>query len=403
MLLAKLLYYIRGYVVITVSGRYPERFLNVCSRRHILVFNVFPCSAGVIKCCVSMAGFKMLIPIARKTSVRIKLIKKCGLPVLLARLKKRKLLCFGCLLCVLCLIIMNQFVWKIEIVGYKALTNRTIMENLEECGLKIGAFRPSIDEKKIQNQMLIKVPELSWLWVDKNGSKVTVEVKERTLPPVMHNDGAYYNLVATKDGVIDSMVITSGMPMVSLGDTVRKGDVLVSGLLVSEKGVPPREVHAEGTVTARVWYEKTKAFSLWSPIRKETGEQKRHVTLFLFGKEIKFFKENDITFKEFTASEHEFEASIFGHYLGITLHYTQYDELETEYEKLSVESAAANGVLEIASLLDEQAVNAKLKERRSDYSIIDEDTIEVSVVAEYLENIAEQVIVEAPAEEDAEE
>ncbi|MBE7048991.1 MAG: sporulation protein YqfD [Ruminococcaceae bacterium] len=392
MLLTRLFYYIRGYLVITIAGPYPERFLNVCSNRHILLWDVFSCSSSVLKCCISMHSFRLLSPIARKTGVHVKIVEKRGFPILLLRLKKRKIFALGLLTSILLLIFINQFIWKLEIVGCKTVSMTYVTEKLAECGLKIGAFRPYIDEKKLQNQMLIQIPELAWLWVDKSGSKVVVQVKERVPVPEIYDPTLYCNLIATKDGVIDSMVIKNGVPMVSLGDTVRKGDILVSGLILSEKGVEPRRLQSEGEVYARVWYEKTKAFSLWNSVKKETGKKETKRILHCFGKHINLFRQSKTKFTDYTEETREYELAPFGHYMGIGLTTITYTEQVCHYEKMNAETTAQKGTLELTDIIDKAAApNGQQKDLRTNYTIIDEDTIEVTVVAEYLENIAEKI------------
>lgn len=396
MLLTRLFYFLRGYLVITVSGRYPERFLNVCAGRRIFIWNTFSCSDHLLKCCISIRGFRLLPPIAKKTGVRIKIIEKRGFPIWLHRAKKRKGLLIGCLLCLLLMVIMNQFVWKMEIVGCDKLSASYIKEQLAECGLKIGSFRPYIDEKKLQTKMLIKIPELAWLWVDKSGSKVSIQIKERLLPPNIFNPNDLCHLIATKDGVIDSMVVKIGEPVVTLGDTVRKGDLLVSGLLISEKGVAPRQVQSEGAVYARVWYEQNKAFSLWAPIVTETGNSSKKTTLHLFGLNIPFYRNASPGYAEYRTETKDNELQLFGHYLGIGYSTTTYTELNTVYEKSTVESVVQSGTKELLSTIDEMAApDASCTESRTEHSILDEDTIEITVIAEYLENIAEKVRVKA--------
>ncbi len=397
MLFTKLYSYLRGYVIITVSGPYTERFLNVCAARGILLWNLFPCGEKVLKCHVSMAAFKVLSPIARKTNVQIKIVKKCGLPVLLTKIKKRIWFTLGLLFCLILLILLNQFIWKIEIIGCETISPKLVEEKLAENGLTIGAFRPFINEKKLQNDILINTPELVWLWADKHGSKVIVEVKERTPAPAIHDEHALANLIAAKDGVIESMIIRNGNPVVALGDTVRKGDLLVNGLILSEKGVEPRTVQSEGEIYARVWYEKTKAVSLWSPVREETGKKETKTVLHLFGRDIPFFKSAETTYVDYDTQENEWELSVFGRYLGIGFSRRTFSEISITYEKLSAESAAEGVVLDLSAEIDtECAPGSQVKTLNSDYKVLDDDTIEVTVLAEYLENIAEKVIAKTP-------
>lgn len=395
MFFARFLQYLRGYLVISVSGRYPERFFNACASRHILIWNVFPHSQTVVRCCISNRGFRLLPKVAKKTNVRVKIIEKRGLPVRLKQLKKRKIFLFGILFFVLFLIVLNQFIWKIEIVGCQRVSSRTVRETLAECGLRVGVFRPKIDEKKLQNQMLLKMPELAWIWADKSGSRVTVQVKERIPRPKMFDKRDFCNLVAERDGVIDSMIVKGGTPMVQLGDTVQKGDILVSGLILSEKGVAPQKVQADAEIYARVWYEKSKAFSLWQPVICETGRVVRKHTLHLFGLDVNLFLKSESGFASYQEEVQEKKAVVFGRDLqfGITKRF--YRETNVTYEKMEPQSLAESGKLELEAELDEMAApNSKKKEVRMHHTALDEETIEVTVVAEYIENIAKKVDME---------
>ncbi len=391
MLLTRFFNFICGYLIITVTGAYPERFLNVCKSRHILIWDVFTCSSQMMRCSISLRGFRLLRPIARKTGVHIKIIEKRGFPILFSRLKKRMWFLVGFALCLCLMIILNQFIWKLEITGCENVSAAYVKEKLTECGLTEGAFRPYINEKKLQTKMLIKTPELAWLWVDKSGSKVTVQVKERVLPPQMYDPTAFCNLIAAKDGVIDSMIVRNGEPMVSLGDTVSKGDLLVSGLIVSDKGIPPRQIQSDGEIYARVWYEKTKAFSLFSPQKKETGKKEKKYTLHLFGWHIPLFRHSAPDYAEFSSETKEHEFSLFGRYLGIGVTVTEFVEQLTIYEKLTPESIVENGAVELLAAIDETtAPNAKRTDSRILHTMIDDETVEITVIAEYIEDIAEK-------------
>lgn len=395
MLLTRLFQYLRGYLIITVVGKYPERFFNVCAGRHILIWNLFPCSETMFKCCISNRGFRLLPPVAKKTGVKVKIVKKCGLPTVIKKLKKRMWFLIGLAAFFLLLVVMNQFIWKVELTGCETVSEGRVREALSECGLKVGTFRPFLDEKKLQNQMLIKVPELSWLWADKSGSKVIVQVKERVSAPEVFDKDAFCNIIATKDGVIDSMIVRNGTKMVELGSTVRAGDTLVSGLILSEKGVEPRKVHSDAEIYARVWYEKTKAYSLWSPKVNETGRQETKYTLHLFGLNVNLFFNEKPKFSDFTESVKERELSFFGQYFGLGYTKRTYIETVTTYEKIEPESMAESGALEIEAVFDEEAAPlGKKKDSKMTFTVLDEDTIEVTVVAEYIENIAKKVQIE---------
>jgi hypothetical protein len=54
------------------------------------------------------------------------------------------------------------------------------------------------------------------------------------------------NIVADRDCVIEEITVVKGTPVVKVGDTVRRGDLLISGIIETENGT--EYVRAEGTV-----------------------------------------------------------------------------------------------------------------------------------------------------------
>ena len=382
MLLPAFIHYLRGYLVIRISGRYPERFLNVCAARGILVWDIFRLSGRSIRLKISLRGFRMLPPIANKTGVRVKILAKCGLPITLHKYRRRKLL-----------------VWDIEIVGNEKLPTNVILKNLEECGLYIGQARFKINQKKLKNDMLIKMTDLSWLWAEKNGSKVVVNVKEKRPAPEIFDPNDYCSVIAAKDGVIDSMIVRNGMPAVKIGDTVQKNAVLVSGCITSERNVPTRYLQAEAEIYARTWYEKTKAFSRIETHRNETGRVEKKYCLKLFGKEIPLYFNASASFTEFNHEEINHDFSVFGNYLGFSLRTDVYREVILTDVRIHQDSVIENGIRDVEEIIDQMTLpDSELLRSTPTYSIIDDDTIEITVIAEYLENIAQKVKMEKPEE-----
>lgn len=74
-----LLKFLRGYVRIRVWGFAPERFMNLCSSRNILLWDITK-EKDVYEMCISLGGFRRLKGIARKTRTRVVILKRCGLP-----------------------------------------------------------------------------------------------------------------------------------------------------------------------------------------------------------------------------------------------------------------------------------------------------------------------------------
>jgi len=85
MLILRLWNYIRGYVIIIVKGYFLEKFINICTRRQILLWDIKMRGSGVMTLKISISGFKMLQPIARKTNCSVRIMHKRGLPIIFSR------------------------------------------------------------------------------------------------------------------------------------------------------------------------------------------------------------------------------------------------------------------------------------------------------------------------------
>ena len=78
-----------------------------------------------------------------------------------------------------------------------------------------------------------------------------------TLPPAV--DQAAADLVAAKDGLITSLIVVEGTPLVEEGATVSRGELLIRGektLWYLDGSSETKKIKAEGRVLARVWYEQ---------------------------------------------------------------------------------------------------------------------------------------------------
>lgn len=395
MFVDKIIRFVKGYVVITAQGKFPERFLNVCANRGIYVYDVTYFSKTSVRLRMSLKAYKEVPQIAEKTFVEINEISKGGLFVLLSKYKRRKWFLFGPLILLIALFVINLFVWDIEVRGCKKVLPETIYENLEQVGVKVGAFRLSIDEKKVKNEMLLKMPELSWLWTTNRGSKIIVDVRESVPKPEIFDKSDYCNLVATKDGIIDSAVVKSGSFMFALGDTVRQNDILVSGLMLSERNIEPRKVQADGEIYARVWYEKTESFPLYEEKRTETGNVSVKRKIKLFGWEFTPFWYKNPGFSEFTTETKIFEPTVFDKYLGIKIKTDVFKEYISEQLALTEETVYQGGVNMLLEKIDEEAGTwSNRVNYTSSYVKNDDNTISVTVICEYIENIAKKVKVE---------
>ncbi|NLY18570.1 MAG: sporulation protein YqfD [Clostridiaceae bacterium] len=274
MLLIRLWHYLKGYVIIIVTGIYAERFINICTRRQILLWDMERLDQRTVRMKMSIRGFKASRTAARKSRCRVRIEAKKGFPYLISRYKKRKGFLAGVVVFAVIIYAMTSIIWYIEITGNNKVGTDVLINQINEMGIYRGAAKRFINPKLVADTLMLKNSELSWVGVEVKGTGLYITVKEGIEPPAIVPYDEPCNVVAKTDGMIISIHAKNGLEMVRKGDTVTKGQVLISGNLESfypEFG--EKQVHAMGEVIARTWYEIKKEIPGKRVTRVRTGKE----------------------------------------------------------------------------------------------------------------------------------
>ena len=281
--------FLKGYVAVEVTGASVERFLNMAAHRGIYVWDVTKLSEpgrhGIRMHC-SIQGFRLLRDCAKKTKCRMKIARREGIPFVMHRYRRRKVLMGGIAFFVVFLYVMSSFVWLIDVEGNERISSAEILEFSGRSGLRIGAFKHFIDHRELARQLIFEFEDVGWANVHTRGTRTLITISE-TIPAVPELTGIPRHIpcdiVAARDGLITSIVTAAGMPKVRQHDVVRQGDVLVSGTLLIESDDAARTgtifVHAYAEVWARM-YTPIQFVIPMSYIHKSyTGAERRHHSL----------------------------------------------------------------------------------------------------------------------------
>ncbi len=163
MLIKLLIQIILGYVRIEVEGYYIERFINLCTNRKIFTWNLKRDSGVKLFLNIGINEFKKIKDIARRTSCKIKIKEKRGMPFLLYRYKKRKIFAIFLLIILIILFISSRYIWNIEISFQDNQVVENIGTDLEKLGLKPGIAKNKIDTEKIINDIRLNRSDIAWI------------------------------------------------------------------------------------------------------------------------------------------------------------------------------------------------------------------------------------------------
>ena len=264
--------FISGYVMIRVEGLSLEKFLNIAAQAGVSVFNARRVSYTVLRAGVSAGGYRRLSRLSLDR-YRITVERRTGIPFGLVWIWKRKALLFGLAVVAAAVFFASLFVWDVQVTGLEDEKEAdAIREELAALGVKAGVYHSSIDFDEITTRMIIDHDEIAWMDLSRKGVVISAEIVLAEPVPEVVDENTPCNIVAEKDAYIESIIAKSGRAAVEAGDTVRAGDVLISGLVWNE-GFPRMLFAARGDVIGNVWYTATASRSIYDETREQTGRK----------------------------------------------------------------------------------------------------------------------------------
>jgi similar to stage IV sporulation protein len=235
----------------------------------------------------------------------------------------------------------------------------------------VGSLWRDIDVGRVELALLDSDPDIGWVAINRHGSVAYVEIIETSLPPEKTETSLYSNVVATRDCVIRDITVTSGYAVVEVGDVVRRGEVLISG--IPPAGTIGSFCHAEGMVLGECDEELFVEISR-DKVEKELGEgSKSALSVKILNFSINIFKiyRNYVT--ECAIIENNEKCRLFGRYeLPI--------EIVTEYSIPMTESIVRLTDTELVTLASEKMREAILS------ATSDAELLRLSTSGEYTNN-----------------
>lgn len=282
-----------GFAECRVERARSTDFLNLCRQRGLLYT---PVTKGqteedfVFRCRLSL--LRGIREACTACGIALTVVRYGGLPPLLWRYRRRVGLLVGGLLSAALIFMATRVIWDVRIEGAERMELPVVYEQLRACGLSVGTWIPALETDEVEGRLLTESEEVAWVSVNVRGTVAYVQIRELMMPESARTRTPT-NLVAGRDGVIESLRLISGQPAVKVGDVVRQGELLVSG--VRDSGAYGYHVSsAQGEVLARTEHTITLHIPRVSE-QKVFREQKIvEKTLFFFGKAIKVTKSTGI-------------------------------------------------------------------------------------------------------------
>lgn len=219
-----------GYDLYEVVSDDIISLLNSFKKDHLIVFQLTKIDDNT---------YRFYLPIyqrflARKYNMQI--IKSIGILYYLVVLFCKKINIIGVISFALTLLICSRFIFKVEITGNSPSNTKLVEEVLKENNINAGDLKKSYQElNEIYDDLKASFKgKIDYLNIYQEGGVLFVKYTNSVGSKEVENN--FQNIYASKDGVIQSIDVSSGNIVVQVNQFVKKGDLLVSNTITSTNG-----------------------------------------------------------------------------------------------------------------------------------------------------------------------
>ncbi|HHU76701.1 MAG TPA: sporulation protein YqfD [Firmicutes bacterium] len=383
--------FLPGYLLIEIKGRGIARLMNLTVREGISLGNLRS-QGDTVTVRVSPRDFKRLRPLLRITGCSVHILEKKGGLLLSLAGRNRKSLLIGLILFCGLLYYLASFVWIIDITGNEAVGNGEIMTALGKYGVTVGVPKKQLDPPWLEKALLLDIEELSWVGVRLRGVYLEIQVVERLREPA--GLGETFDLVAAKDGLVVDVLVLAGEAAVEAGETVRKGQLLISGSpVVTMPGEPdPGERdRARGMVEALVWYEAFSQAPLFVIQKTKTGSVSHSYSCIVKDKNHHLWGNRSVPYRNYELEKIRYVLAWRNLRFPVEIVSSRFSELEISTKTVppadALQEARRRALLEINEQFPRGGITVN-KRYVDDYYFPEMGTVGARVMIETLEDIA---------------
>lgn len=244
--------WLRGYLLCSTESGQWERFMNLCRHHGIRLWKV-NIHKNHVTFCMFSGDYRQLKAFVGKTHVIPHIREKRGLPFLCMNAVRNWTFTFGLVLFFAVLKFLSLFVWQINYYGQREYTQESISKEVTKMGVYTGMFRKNLNCDSIERSLRETCENMSWVSAEEKGCILNIKVKEGNAEKKKEEtEEAPAHLTAPCDGKIQSIITQKGTPLVKKGASVKKGDVLIRGVveIMDDSGetIKYNGVHAEGEI-----------------------------------------------------------------------------------------------------------------------------------------------------------
>lgn len=341
-MLLKLYLSVIGYLVVKVRGKNTERFLNLCVNKHLYIRDLKYEEDG-IRFTIPVKDFRKIKPLLKKTKSKVHILERHGVPFFIHKYRHRKTFVISFLLACFLVYLSTLYIWDINVTGADAYTNIQMIHDIKANYITLGTLKKDVDCFEMEKALRKDYDKVGWISCDINGTQFNVTITETITTDKLEKTGEPCDIVAIHDCTIEEIITRSGTPLVKSGDSVKKGDILISGIvpIMGDFDVlmDTSYVESDGDIYGVMEINYHDEFELNTYEKIYTGEEKNQYKITFFDQSLKL-PGTKIKYKNYDKVTEEKKLKLGKtFYLPVSLNHIHIREYSVAMKKLTQEEA----------------------------------------------------------------
>ena len=220
---------IYGAVRIKIESADPVRLLVYLNQSGIRLYDVIYISELLIGFTIEARDQSKLAQIVNLRGERLISCQRQGVRFVLCRTLQRFVLIAAAIILLIVSVLLPSRILFVEVEGNDKVPKQLILECASAAGVEFGALRSAIRSEKLKNTLLEEISQLQWAGINTHGCVAVITVSERDAENAQPERAPISHIAALRDGIIQSVTVSKGTPVCSVGQVVEKDQILVSG------------------------------------------------------------------------------------------------------------------------------------------------------------------------------
>lgn len=364
-----------------IAGLYEE-FLNYLIENEFYISSVESTNLGVTLICMAK-DYKQIAKAARRYQCKTKLLRKKGVYFWLRQIIVRKSIVFAVCSVFIYFFVFGKLIWKIDVISPNGQINQDIYNLLYNNNVYVGAVFSQDKNRDIIQQIFTDVEDVGYITLNFYKGVLTCKVDQKLEKAEYLQDLKTGNITATQDGVVKDLRIYNGFSDIKQGQTVTKGQILVSATYIDRNG-DLHQVMPRAYIKAECVKKYTAQIELDKSILLRTGEFETEKILKLLGRDLLVERCDISDYKYYDYEKRYSYADMLGFRLPVTLVKNKYYKKEHILIKKDEETAVKAAEIIIDTLIKSDVSLETVYNKEYSYTISDTMlTMDCIVYGEY--------------------